>query len=44
MPDFGDDEWTGMACVEAANALDEAITLAPGESHTLSARYEVSTS
>ena len=41
MPDFGDDEWTGMACVEAANALDEAITLAPGESHTLAVTYAV---
>lgn len=36
MPDFGDDEWTGMICVEAANALDDAITLQPGESHTMS--------
>lgn len=34
MPDFGDDEWTSMICIEAANALDDAITLQPGESHT----------
>jgi len=30
MPDFGDDEWTGMLCVETANAMDGAVTLAPG--------------
>lgn len=36
MPDFGDDEWTAMACVESANALEDALTLVPGASHTLS--------
>ena len=41
MPDFGDDEWTGMVCVETANALDDAVSLAPGESHTLTATIEV---
>lgn len=41
MPDFGDDEWTGMVCVETANVLDDAIDLAPGESHTMSSRYAV---
>lgn len=35
MPDFGDDEWVGMICIEAANALENAITLAPGESHRM---------
>ena len=35
MPDFGDDEWTGMVCIEGANALDDAITLQPGASHTM---------
>ena len=35
MPDFGDDEWPGMVCVEAANALDDALALAPGARHTL---------
>lgn len=38
MPDFGDDEWVGMICVEAANALDQAITLLPGQTHTLRQR------
>jgi D-hexose-6-phosphate mutarotase len=35
MPDFGDDEFSGMVCIEAANARDDAIALAPGQSHTL---------
>lgn len=35
MPDFGDDEWTGMLCVEPANVGAAAPTLAPGGSHTM---------
>ena len=35
MPDFGDDEWPGMLCVEGANVLDRSVTLAPGTSHTM---------
>ena len=35
MPDFGDDEYTRMLCIEPANAADDAVTLAPGEQHTL---------
>ncbi len=35
MPDFGDDEWLGMLCLEGANALDNAVTLSPGGVHTL---------
>ncbi|WP_342372207.1 D-hexose-6-phosphate mutarotase [Propioniciclava soli] len=38
MPDFGDDEWTGMLCIEAANCRDGAITLRPGEMHQLRQR------
>lgn len=38
MPDFGDDEWVGMICVEAANALDEPVTLRPGQTHHLRQR------
>jgi glucose-6-phosphate 1-epimerase len=41
MPDFGDDEWTGMLCVETANALDDAVTLAPGALHVMTATLEV---
>ena len=41
MPDYGDDEWPGMVCVETANALEDAVVLAPGEEHTTTARYTV---
>ena len=41
MPDFGDDEWTGMVCVETANAMDDAVTLAPGAVHVMAATLEV---
>src|SRR4051812_35235365 len=37
MADFGNDEWRGMLCIETANAADNAITLAPGATHTMSA-------
>jgi glucose-6-phosphate 1-epimerase len=40
MPDFGDDEWTGMLCVEAANALEDAVTLPPGGSHVMTATLD----
>lgn len=33
MPDFGDDEYRDMLCVETANARDDRVTLAPGASH-----------
>ena len=41
MPDFGDEEWTGMLCVETANAMDGAVTLAPGAAHVMTATLEV---
>ena len=41
MEDFGNDEWTSMVCVETANALSNAVTLAPGASHTISAKISV---
>ncbi len=41
MPDFGDDEWTGMICVETANALEDAIHLAAGDSHVMTATIDV---
>lgn len=37
MPDFGDDEWTGMLCVETCNVDAHACTLAPGASHAMTA-------
>ncbi len=41
MPDFGDDEWTGMVCIETANVIDQAIAIEPGQRHTMVARVEV---
>jgi glucose-6-phosphate 1-epimerase len=41
MPDFGDDEWPGMVCVETGNVGASARTLAPGESQTMTASVEV---
>ena len=38
MADFGDDEWTGMVCIESANVLENAVTLLPGQTHTLRQR------
>jgi glucose-6-phosphate 1-epimerase len=37
LTDLGDDEWRQMACVEASNIMSAAVTLAPGEQHTLRA-------
>jgi glucose-6-phosphate 1-epimerase len=37
MPDFGDDEWPEMLCVETCNVNAHARTLAPGASHTMTA-------
>lgn len=44
MPDFGEDEWIEMVCVESANAADDAITLAPGATHVMAATIEVHSS
>ena len=42
MGDLGQPEgWRQMLCVESANAWDNTITLAPGETHALSVSYEV---
>ncbi|MBN8217944.1 MAG: D-hexose-6-phosphate mutarotase [Spirochaetes bacterium] len=42
LPDFGDDEWPSMLCVEAANVLEDAVTLGAGEAHVLEVRIQVS--
>ncbi len=39
MEDFGDEEWTGMICVETANARGNEVHLEPGGSHTMRATY-----
>lgn len=41
MPDFGDDEWTQMVCVEAANALDNFYRLQPGGTHSIAQKVSV---
>lgn len=41
LTDFGDDEWTGMVCVEAVNALDKAVHVSPGGHHRLWQRIAV---
>jgi glucose-6-phosphate 1-epimerase len=41
MADFGDDEWPQMICLETANVMDNAVTLAPGASHTMAATIRV---
>jgi len=35
MPDFGDEEYWGMLCVETANAGSDAVRVEPGSSHLL---------
>ncbi len=39
MGDLGDVQWRQMLCVESANAAANALTLQPGELHTLAVRY-----
>ncbi len=41
MEDFGDDEWPGMLCIETANALDDAITISPGDRHVMETQISV---
>ena len=41
MPDFGDEEWPRMLCVETANAGADAVTLQPGQTHRMGALVAV---
>ena len=41
MADFGNDEWTGMMCVETCNVGDFARKVAPWDSTTMTARISV---
>jgi len=43
LPDFGDDEWPHMLCIETVNAADNAVTLPAGQSHVMSAIIGVAT-
>jgi len=37
LQDLGDGEWRQFLCVEAANILDAAVNLAPGQEHRIAA-------
>ena len=39
--DIGDDDWERFVCIEGANALDNAVPLEAGQSHTTTLRVEV---
>ena len=41
LPDFGDEEWPGMLCIETANVAPDTVTLQPRESHTMTATLSV---
>ena len=41
LADFGDEEWRTMVCVEGANVREAAVTVAPGETHTMGYRIDV---
>lgn len=41
LSDLGGEEWHRMMCVEASNILSEAVSLAPGEEHTMSATIKL---
>ena len=43
MPDFGDDEWPEMVCIETANVAAGKIELSPGESRSTTAIISVET-
>jgi glucose-6-phosphate 1-epimerase len=39
MGDFGPEGYLGMVCVESGNALQNSITIAPGDAHVMTVRY-----
>ena len=41
LADFGDEEWRVMACVEASNIMESAISLNAGEEHTMCATLSI---
>src|SRR3984893_13190897 len=42
LPDFADNEWMQMICLETSNVSDFAVDLAPGQTHRLQALIRVS--
>lgn len=41
MGDFGQDGYLNMVCVETANAAEDVVSLAAGETHAMTAQYRV---
>lgn len=41
LPDFADDEWRQMICIETSNVSDYSLALAPGQQHTMKALVTV---
>ncbi len=41
MGDMGESGHLGMLCVESANALDNVVSIAPGQTHSMSVNYSV---
>jgi glucose-6-phosphate 1-epimerase len=41
LPDFADDEWIQMVCIETSNVSDFALDLAPGQQHRMKAIVKV---
>jgi len=41
MPDFGDEEWPSMICIETANVGDGAVRLDAGQTHHLRAHLKI---
>jgi len=41
LSDLGKDEWQQMTCVEASNVLTSAVSLGPGEKHTMRANLSI---
>lgn len=42
LADLGSDGWRQMVCIETANAMENAVTIEPGEHHTMQAFVTVS--
>jgi glucose-6-phosphate 1-epimerase len=41
LADMNPDGWKQMVCIESANVIDNAVTLSPGEQHTMGTRITV---
>lgn len=41
LPDLAGDDWQHFACLETANAAENAVTLNPGQAHTMQMQLEV---